>query len=76
MSFDLLTLYCFTEQPAMLLSDLRVNMYTQLATCVQRSCQVDGENPNKQWWVFMAETCAGLDITRKEQQDIGLIIYS
>ena len=55
----------------MLLSELRVSVYTQLAACLQQRCHGDGNNPGEPLWVVMAETCTDLDITRQEQMDIG-----
>jgi len=63
----------------MYISELRVHVYNQLATCLQQRCHGDGDDPGKPWWVVMAETCTDLHITKREQMDIGrigLIVYS
>jgi len=59
----------------MLLSELRVCVYSELAACLQQPCHDAGDDPDKPWWVVMAETCIGLDITRQEQMEIGDFIY-
>ena len=55
----------------MLLSELRVSVYRQLAACLQQCSHGDSDDPGEPWWVVMAETCTDLDITRQEEMDIG-----
>ena len=57
----------------MLLSELRVSVYRQLAACLQQCSHGDGNDPGEPWWVVMAETCTDLDITRQEEMDIGKV---
>ena len=57
----------------MLLSELRVSVYRQLAACLQQCSHGDGDDRGEPWWVVIAETCTDLDITRQEEMDIGII---
>jgi len=52
----------------MRLSDLRLSVYRQLAACLEQCSHRDGADPGEPWWAVMA---LHLDITRREQLDIG-----
>ena len=60
----------------MLLSELRVSVYRELAACLQQPCHDAGDDLGEPWWVVMAQTCTDLDITRLEQMEIGNIYIS
>jgi len=59
----------FIQQTAdMHLSDLRLSVYRQLAARLEQCSHGEGDDPGEPWWVVMA---VHLDITRREQMDIG-----